>query len=92
MYAEKTSKKIAESHEALKEIECKRETITGLGESALKSGKGPAAVQIASQAACLTHLTKIFQCPQEGFDAAMEVLESGNCYENLMRWIELLKP
>ena len=47
--------------------------------------------QIASQAACLTHLTEIFQSPQEGFDAAMEILESGNCYENLMRRIEPLK-
>tara|TARA_B100001559_G_C16369702_1_gene561393 strand:- start:682 stop:960 length:279 start_codon:yes stop_codon:yes gene_type:complete len=91
MYDEKTSKQIKESHEALKEIESKRETITELGESALKSGKGPAAVQIASQASCLTHLTEIFQSPQEGFDFAMEILESGSCYEYLMRWIEPLK-
>ena len=91
IYEEKTSKQIAESHEALKKIESKRETITGLGESALKSGKGPAAVQIASQAACLTHLTGIFQSPQESFDSAMGILESGSCYENLMRWIEPLK-
>ncbi len=77
---------------ALKEIESNRETITELGESALKSGKGPAAFQIASQAACLTHLTGIFQSPQECFDAAMKILESGNCYKNLMRWIERLKP
>ena len=61
MYDEKTSKQIAESHEALKEIESNRGTITEMGESALKSGKGPAAFQIASQAACLTHLTEIFQ-------------------------------
>ena len=92
MYEEKTSKQIVESHEALKEIESNRETITELGESALKSGKGPAAFQIASQAACLTHLTGIFQSPQECFDAAMKILESGNCYKNLMRWIERLKP
>ena len=91
MYEETTSKQIADSHEALKEIESNRETITELGESALKSGKGPAAFQIASQAACLTHLTGIFQSPQECFDAAMKILESGNCYENLMRWIEPLK-
>jgi len=91
MYEEKTIKQIRESHEALKEIESNRETITELGEIALKSGTGPAAFQIASQAACLTHLTEIFQSPQEGFDAAMEILKSGSCYENLMRWIERLK-
>ncbi len=92
LFQEETAKQILESHEALKEIESKRETITQLGERALKTGEGPAALQIASQAACLSHLADIFKTPQEGFDLAMKVLQSGNCYEKLMQWINALKP
>ena len=88
MYQEETAKQITESHEALKEIESKRETLAEMGESALKNGKGPAAIQIASQAACLSNLSDIFKTPQEGFDAALKVLQSGACYEKLMQWIK----
>jgi anthranilate phosphoribosyltransferase len=88
MYQEKVAKQIIESHETLKEIESKLETLTDLGESALKNGKGPAAIQIASQAACLGNLSDIFKTPQEGFDAALKVLQSGACYEKLMQWIK----
>jgi anthranilate phosphoribosyltransferase len=88
MYREETAKKITESHEALKEIESKRETLAEMGESALKNGKGPAAIQIASQAACLSNLSDIFKIPQEGFDAALQVLQSGVCYEKLMQWMK----
>ena len=88
MYQEETAKQITESHEALKEIESKRETLAEMGESALKNGKGPTAIQIASQAACLSNLSDIFKTPQEGFDAALKVLKSGVCYEKLMQWIK----
>ena len=88
MYQEETAKQITESHEALKEIESKRETLAEMGESALKNGKGPAAIQIASQAACLSNLSDIFKIPQEGFDVALKVLQSGVCYEKLMQWIK----
>ena len=88
MYQEETVKQITESHEALKEIKSKRETLAEMGESALKNGKGPAAIQIASQAACLINLSDIFKTPQEGFDAALKVLKSGVCYEKLMQWIK----
>jgi len=88
MYQEETAKQITESHEALKEIKSKRETLAEMGESALKNGKGPAAIQIASQAACLSNLSDIFKTPQEGFDAALKVLKSGVCYEKLMQWIK----
>ncbi|MBN4078085.1 hypothetical protein JYT29_02015 [Nitrospina gracilis] len=88
MYQENTAKQIIESHEALKEIEAKRETIAEMGESALKNGKGPAAIQIASQAACLGNLSDIFKTPQEGFDAALNILQSGTCYEKLMQWMK----
>ena len=88
MYQEETAKQIIESHEALKAIESKREILAEMGESALKNGKGPAAIQIASQAACLSNLSDIFKTPQEGFDAALKVLKSGVCYEKLMQWIK----
>ena len=88
MYQEETAKQITESHEALKEIKSKRETLAEMGESALKNGKGPAAIQIASQAACLSNLSDIFKTPQKGFDAALKVLKSGVCYEKLMQWIK----
>ena len=88
MYQEETAKQITESHEALKEIQSKRETLAEMGESALKNGKGPAAIQIASQAACLGNLSGIFKTPQEGFDDALKVLQSGVCYEKLMQWIK----
>lgn len=88
MYQEKTARQVMESHEALKEIESKRETIADMGESAIKSGKGPAAIQIASQAACLSNLSDIFKTPQEGFDVALKVLQSGICYEKLMQWMK----
>ena len=88
MYQEETAKQITESHEALKEIKSKRETLAEMGESALKNGKGPAAIQIASQAACLSNLSDIFKTPQQGFDAALKVLKSGVCYEKLMQWIK----
>ena len=88
MYQEKVAKQIIESHETLKKIESKHETLTDMGESALKNGKGPAAIQIASQTACLGNLSDIFKTPQEGFDAALKVLQSGACYEKLMQWIK----
>ena len=91
MFQEKTSKQISEAHEALKEMKSKPETITDLGERALKKGEGPAAIQIASQTSCLGHLTDIFPSPQQGFDAAMEILKSGSCYESLMKMISFLK-
>lgn len=88
MYQKKTAEQIVEAHESLKEIKSEHEVIAEMGESALKTGEGPAAMQIASQAACLTHLIDIFKSPQEGFEAAMKILQSGTCYEKLMRWVE----
>jgi len=57
-----------------------------MGEEALKTGKGPASLQIASQVGTLTHLSGLFATAQEGFDQALTVLESGSCYETLMQW------
>ncbi|MBC8284746.1 MAG: hypothetical protein H8E32_13100 [Nitrospinae bacterium] len=91
MFEGETAKLVAESYEALKEIESKSESIAELGELALRSGEGPAALQIASQAACLSHLADITPSPQEGFDAAMKILKSGTCYESLMKMVDSLK-
>ena len=59
-----------------------------MGESALKTGQGPASLQIASQAGTLTHLSGLFATAQEGFDQALAVLESGTAYDSIMKWIE----
>ena len=64
-FQEKTVKQISEAHEALKKIGSRLETIAELGEQALKTGEGPAAIQIASQASCLSHLADITPSPQE---------------------------
>ena len=87
LYNEETAQRIAESHEELKLIDSTLETVTKLGESALKTGAGPASLQIASQAGTLTHLCGLFDTAQEGFDQALTVLESSKVYELLMKWI-----
>ena len=62
-----------------------------MGEEALKTGKGPASLQIASQAATLTHLCGVFDTVQEGFDRAFALIESGKVYESFMKWITQAK-
>ncbi len=86
LYNEETAQRIAEAHEELKPITSNLETIVKLGENALKTGKGPASLQIASQAGTLTHLCGVFNTSQEGFDRALALLESGKAYESLMQW------
>ena len=88
LYNEETGQRIAEAHEELKPIESNLETIVKLGEKALKTGKGPASLQIASQTGTLTHLCGLFATAQEGFDQALAALESGKVYESLMHWIQ----
>jgi anthranilate phosphoribosyltransferase len=87
LYNEETAQRIAEAHEELKPIESNLKTVTRMGEEALKTGKGPASLQIASQAATLTHLCGVFDTAQEGFAQALTLLESGKVYESLMQWI-----
>jgi anthranilate phosphoribosyltransferase len=86
LYKAETAQRIAEAHEELKQIDSNLETIVELGENAFKTGKGPASLQIASQAGTLTHLSGLFATAQEGFDQALSVLESGRVYESLMEW------
>jgi anthranilate phosphoribosyltransferase len=91
LYKEETVKRIAEAHERLKPIKSNLETIVRLGETALKTGEGPASLQIATQAGTLTHLCGVFDTAQEGFDQALAVLESGKAYESLMKLVDETK-
>jgi anthranilate phosphoribosyltransferase len=91
LYNEETAQRILEAHEELKAIESSLERITEMGENALKTGQGPASLQIASQAGTLTHLCGLFATAQEGFDQAVGVLNSGKVYEVLMKWLEEAK-
>jgi anthranilate phosphoribosyltransferase len=87
LYTEETAKCIATAHEELKPVESSLETLTKMGENALKTGQGPASLQIASQAGTLTHLCGLFATAQEGFDQALAALESGKVYDSLMQYI-----
>jgi anthranilate phosphoribosyltransferase len=91
LYNEETAQRIADAQEELKPIESTLTTLTKMGEEALKTGQGPASLQIASQAGTLTHLAGLFATAQEGFDLALKVLQSGNCYDHLMQWLEETK-
>ncbi len=91
LYDEATARRIAKAQEELKPIESTLVTLTKMGENALKTGQGPASLQIASQAGTLTHLSGLFATAQEGFDQALAVLESGTAYDSIMQWIEEAK-
>lgn len=88
LYDENTAQRIAEAHEELKPIESTLETLVKMGEEALQTGQGPASLQIASQVGTLTYLAGLFTTPQEGFDKATQVLQSGICHDRLMQWFE----
>ena len=91
LYDKETAQRIAKAQEELKPIKSTLETLVKMGENALKTGQGPASLQIASQAGTLAHLAGLFATAQEGFNQALAVLESGTCYEKLMQWIEEAK-
>ncbi len=90
-YDKETARRIAAAQEELKQAEVTLATLATIGEDALRAGRGPASLQIASHAGTLTHLAGLFATAQEGFDRALAVLQSGGCYEKLMQWIEEAK-
>jgi anthranilate phosphoribosyltransferase len=91
LYNEETAQRIAEAHEELKTIESNLGTLAEMGGNALKTGKGPASLQIASQAGTLTHLSGLFATAQEGFDHALTTLKSGTAYNSFMQWVKEAK-
>ncbi len=91
LYKDETAQRIAKAHEELKPIPTNLDTLATMGEAALKTGQGPASLQIASQAGTLTYLSGLFTTAQEGFDKALAVLESGAAFDAFMQWIKEAK-
>jgi anthranilate phosphoribosyltransferase len=91
IYNEETAQSIVTAHEKLKPMESNLERIVEMGENVLKTGQGPAGLQIASQAGTLAHLCGVATTEQEGFDQALRLLKTGTVYESLMKWIEEAK-
>ncbi len=90
MFSEETNSEIDDVYKALKSEEYDLPKFADWGESALKSGTGPAAPLIACQAGTLFHLCGLGLSFQEGYDAARKVLQEGFCYQKLMQHIDSL--
>ena len=90
MFSEETNSEINDAYKALKSEEYDLPKFVDWGESALKSGAGPAGPLIACQAGTLFHLCGLCLSFQEGYAAARKVLEEGFCYKKLMRHIDSL--
>jgi anthranilate phosphoribosyltransferase len=90
MFSDETSSEIENNYKALKSEEYDLPKLVEWGESALKSGTGPAAPLIACQAGTLFHLSGFGLSFQEGYDAARKVLREGFCYKQLMQYIDNL--
>ncbi|MDH5763047.1 MAG: hypothetical protein OEZ51_08700 [Nitrospinota bacterium] len=86
-----TAQQIQDAFTALKEIPASRETVAELGEQALQGKGGPAAPLIAWQAATLGYLFGRFPDVPSGYETAHQILMSGNCYQNLMRYLRECK-
>ena len=87
MFSEETASEIEDAYKALKPEEYDLSKFVGWGESALKSGTGPATSLIACQAGSLFHFCGLSRSFQEGYDAACKVLHEGSCYNKLMQHI-----
>ncbi len=86
-----TAQQIQEAFEALKKIPASREKVAELGEQALQGKGGPTAPLIAWQAATLGYLFGRFQDVPSGYETAHSLLNSGNCYQKLMGYLEECK-
>jgi len=91
MFAPQTAARITGAYQDLKKESPSLEFLAEWGETALKTGQGPAAPLIACHAATLCHLLGMFASVQEGFDAARTILETGDCHHRLMKFLEEMR-
>ena len=90
MFSEETNSEIEDAYKSLKSEEYDLPKFADWGESALKSGAGPAGPLIACQAGTLFHLCGLGLSFQEGYDAARKLLQEGFCYKKFMQHIDNL--
>ena len=90
MFSEETTSEIEDAYKSLKSEEYDLPKFVEWGESALKSGTGPAAPLIACQGGTLFHLCGLGLSFQEGYDTARKLLQEGFCYKKLMQHIDNL--
>ena len=88
MFNKSTAQKISEAYETLKPETASLASLAEMGESALKGKNVPSTPLIACQAGTLSSLFGIFPDPQIGFNAAEKLMQAGDPYKNLMRFIE----
>ena len=91
MFSEETTSEIEDAYKTLKTEKFDLPKLVRWGESALKSGTGPAAPLIACQAGSLFHFCGLSRSFQEGYDAARKVLYEGYCYNKLIQHINKIK-
>jgi len=88
MFSVETCSRIKKTYQDLKKETATLEFLSEWGEEALKNNRGPAAVLIACHAGTLGYLLQMFESPQDGFEAARDILKSGICYTQLMEFLE----
>ncbi|GJL79654.1 MAG: hypothetical protein NPINA01_26430 [Nitrospinaceae bacterium] len=91
MFSSRTSQLLETTYQELKNETASLQFLSKWGEEALKNNQGPAAPLIACHAGTLCHLLGMFRSPQEGFDAARQILQGGTCYSQLMQFLEEIK-
>ncbi len=91
MYSKVTRDEIQNAYQDLKSETTTLEFLAKWGETALKNNQGPAAPLIACHAGTLGHLLGMFATPQEGFDAARNILSGGECHSQLMEYFEEIR-
>lgn len=91
LFDAETADTIASTHKNFKNQAYDLAQLAKWGESALADGTGPAAPLIACQSATLCHLFGLVDNAQEGYNAAYEILQQGNCLKSLTTYIKELK-
>jgi len=90
-FSKVTSEQIQRAYQDLKSEKSTLEFLAEWGETALKNNQGPAAPLIACHTGTLCHLLGMFSTPQEGFNAARNILRGGKCYPQLMQYLEEIR-